>query len=71
MWCTMLGTNKHQGNIQRILTKADLDKLKTAKPSGSQLVQDAQARKTMKAEKPKLAMKGTKPMKPTKAMKAK
>ena len=38
MWCTMLGTNKHQGNIQRILTKADLDKLKAAKPSGSQLV---------------------------------
>ena len=30
MWCTMLGTNKHQDNIQRILTKADLDKLKTA-----------------------------------------
>ena len=30
MWCTILGTNKHQDNIQRILTKADLDKLKAA-----------------------------------------
>lgn len=42
LWATMLSTNKHQNNIQKLITKADIEKLRS--PSYTAKIEELEAK---------------------------